>query len=93
MTMTMALEYERWCTRLCNGLYYVCQHTGETVCRFFRKDLERRLDNGVEVALYYGDVDYVHSWLGGQAMRTDEIALLSLLEPPSVKTPVSFAVE
>lgn len=33
--------------------------TGDFVYRFFLQDLEEILDNGVRVALIYGDADYI----------------------------------
>ncbi|KAK5128963.1 hypothetical protein LTR85_000296 [Meristemomyces frigidus] len=43
-------------------------YTGDFVYRDFKADLERILDEGVRVALYYGDADYICNWFGGQAV-------------------------
>ncbi|KAK4545187.1 hypothetical protein LTR36_003366 [Oleoguttula mirabilis] len=42
--------------------------TGDFVYRDFKADLERILDGGVRVALYYGDADFICNWFGGQAV-------------------------
>ena len=45
--------------------------TGDFVYRRFLKDLERILDNGVRVALIYGDADYICNWFGGEAVSLE----------------------
>ncbi|KAK5164759.1 uncharacterized protein LTR77_009422 [Saxophila tyrrhenica] len=42
--------------------------TGDFVYRRFMHDLERILNNGVRVALIYGDADYICNWFGGEAV-------------------------
>lgn len=42
--------------------------TGDFVYNQFLPDLEMILNNGVRVALYYGDADYICNWFGGQAI-------------------------
>lgn len=42
--------------------------TGDFVYREFMHDLERILNNGVRVALIYGDADYICNWFGGEAI-------------------------
>ncbi|KAI9813836.1 MAG: hypothetical protein M1827_003626 [Pycnora praestabilis] len=49
-------------------VYYAFQQTGDFVYPNFIEDLEMILDNGVRVALYYGDADYICNWFGGQAV-------------------------
>lgn len=49
-------------------VYYAFQSTGDFVYDNFIEDLEEILDNGVRVALYYGDADYICNWFGGQAV-------------------------
>ncbi|MCJ1405649.1 hypothetical protein MMC11_008878 [Xylographa trunciseda] len=42
--------------------------TGDFVYPQFKTDLEMILNNGVRVALYYGDADYICNWFGGEAV-------------------------
>jgi len=42
-----------------DDVYYAFQQTGDFVYPNFIVDLEELLDNGVRVALYYGDADYI----------------------------------
>ncbi|KAK5115280.1 hypothetical protein LTR62_001480 [Meristemomyces frigidus] len=42
--------------------------TGDFVYSSLIADLETILNNGVRVALYYGDADYICNWFGGQAV-------------------------
>ncbi len=44
------------------------QKTGDFVYRRFIHDLERILNNGVRVALIYGDADYICNWFGGEPL-------------------------
>ena len=46
------------------GFYY----TGDFVFPVFKTDLEEILDNGVRVALYHGDADFICNWFGGEAV-------------------------
>ena len=46
------------------GFYY----TGDFVFPVFKDDLEMILNNGVRVALYHGDADYICNWFGGEAV-------------------------
>jgi len=41
--------------------------TGDFVYPIFITDLEHILNNGVRVALIYGDADYICNWFGGEA--------------------------
>ncbi|MCJ1474854.1 hypothetical protein MMC13_003514 [Lambiella insularis] len=43
-------------------------YTGDFVYQEFLTDLEMIIANGVRVALYYGDADYICNWFGGQAI-------------------------
>jgi len=45
--------------------------TGDFVYTEILADLERILDSGVRVALYYGDADYICNWFGGQAVSLE----------------------
>ena len=47
------------------------QITGDFVYRRFLHDLERILNNGVRVALIYGDADYICNWFGGTAVANE----------------------
>ena len=47
------------------------QNTGDFVYRRFLHDLERILNNGVRVALMYGDADYICNWFGGEAVSNE----------------------
>ncbi|KAK7544036.1 putative carboxypeptidase S1 [Phyllosticta citribraziliensis] len=49
-------------------IYYAFQMSGDFVYPSFVKDLEMLLENGVRVALYYGDADYICNWFGGEAV-------------------------
>ncbi len=49
-------------------IYYSFQQTGDFVYPNFIEDLEMILNNGVRVALTYGDADYIVNWFGGQAV-------------------------
>jgi carboxypeptidase C (cathepsin A) len=44
------------------------QSTGDFVYEYFTQDLEMLLNEGVRVALYYGDADYICNWFGGEAV-------------------------
>ena len=50
-----------------NDVGYAFQMTGDFVYPNFLEDLEVILNNGVRVALYYGDADYICNWFGGEA--------------------------
>ena len=50
------------------AIAYAFQATGDFVYPIFKTDLERILDNGVRIALIYGDADYICNWFGGQAV-------------------------
>ena len=43
------------------------QDVGDIVYPSFVKDLETNLGNGVRVALFYGDAEFICNWLGGEA--------------------------
>lgn len=49
-------------------IYFAFQQTGDFVYPNFIQDIEMLLDNGVRVALFYGDADYICNWFGGQAV-------------------------
>ena len=51
-----------------NAIYWAFQQTGDFVYPNFIEDVEYLLDQGVRVALYYGDADYICNWFGGQAV-------------------------
>lgn len=42
-----------------SDIYYQFQNTGDFIFPNFRQDLEYLLDQGVRVALTYGDADYI----------------------------------
>ena len=42
--------------------------TGDFVFPQFLPDIEKLLGEGVRVALFYGDADYICNWFGGQAL-------------------------
>jgi carboxypeptidase C (cathepsin A) len=44
------------------------QETGDFSYPDFKVDLEHLLNEGVRVALYYGDADYICNWFGGEAI-------------------------
>ncbi|MCJ1309008.1 hypothetical protein MMC25_002663 [Agyrium rufum] len=43
-------------------------YSGDFDFPMFKDDLEMILNNGVRVALYHGDADYICNWFGGQAV-------------------------
>ena len=45
-----------------NDIYWAFQQTGDFVYPDFLADLERILNSGVSVGLYYGDADYICNW-------------------------------
>jgi len=45
-----------------NDIYWAFQQTGDFVYPTFLADLERILNSGVSVGLYYGDADYICNW-------------------------------
>ncbi|KZF19851.1 putative carboxypeptidase S1 [Xylona heveae TC161] len=49
-------------------IYFAFQQTGDFVYPNFIEDLEYLLQQGLRVALYYGDADYICNWFGGQAV-------------------------
>ncbi|KAF2090517.1 hypothetical protein K490DRAFT_34644 [Saccharata proteae CBS 121410] len=49
-------------------IYYAFQQTGDFVYTTFLDDLSYLLSQGLRVALYYGDADYICNWFGGQAI-------------------------
>lgn len=49
-----------------NDIYYQFQQTGDFVYPNFLADLEKIVESGVRVGLYYGDADYICNWYGGQ---------------------------
>ncbi|KAF2190662.1 putative carboxypeptidase S1 [Zopfia rhizophila CBS 207.26] len=51
-----------------NDIYWAFQETGDFVYPNFIEDIEQLLDDGVRVALYYGDADYICNWFGGEAV-------------------------
>ncbi|KAF2199346.1 putative carboxypeptidase S1 [Delitschia confertaspora ATCC 74209] len=51
-----------------NEIYWAFQETGDFVYPNFIEDIEMLLNNGVRVALYYGDADYICNWFGGEAV-------------------------
>ncbi|KAI9747123.1 MAG: hypothetical protein M1835_002213, partial [Candelina submexicana] len=51
-----------------NEIYFAFQQTGDFVYKNFLDELTNILDNGVRVALIYGDADYICNWFGGQAV-------------------------
>ncbi|KAF2770901.1 peptidase S10, serine carboxypeptidase [Teratosphaeria nubilosa] len=42
--------------------------SGDYVYMMFKRDLETILNNGVRVAMLYGDADYVCNWFGGEGL-------------------------
>ena len=55
-------------TEFNDEVYFAFQQTGDFVYPNYLEDLEMLLDNGVRVALYYGDADYICNWFGGEAI-------------------------
>ena len=51
-----------------NDVYYAFETTGDFVYPTYKEDVEMILNNGVRVALFYGDADYICNWFGGQAI-------------------------
>lgn len=51
-----------------NDVYYAFEITGDFVYPTYKEDVEMILNNGVRVALFYGDADYICNWFGGQAI-------------------------
>lgn len=51
-----------------NEVYYAFQQAGDNVLPHAFDALERILDEGVRVVLYYGDADYICNWFGGEAV-------------------------
>lgn len=50
------------------GVYLGFSFSGDPAYPTFKTDLEGLLQNGVRVALFYGDADYVANWMGGEAV-------------------------
>ncbi|KAK6379667.1 hypothetical protein LTS17_005739 [Exophiala oligosperma] len=51
-----------------NAPYYAFQDTGDYPRGGYLKDLSYLIDNGIKVALVYGDRDYACNWIGGEAV-------------------------
>jgi len=51
-----------------NAAYYGFQVTGDYPRGGYLQDLSRLIDNGVKVAMVYGDRDYACNWIGGEAV-------------------------
>ena len=51
-----------------NGPYYAFQDTGDYPRAGFLEDMSALIDNGVKVAMVYGDRDYACNWIGGEAV-------------------------
>ncbi|KAL8795127.1 MAG: hypothetical protein Q9195_002424 [Heterodermia aff. obscurata] len=51
-----------------SDVYYAFETTGDFVYPTYKEDVEMILNNGVRVALFYGDADYICNWFGGQAI-------------------------
>ncbi|KAI9676190.1 MAG: hypothetical protein M1817_000935 [Caeruleum heppii] len=55
-------------TESVNSVYYAFSSTGDYPRAGYLEDLGYLLDNGIKVALAYGDRDYACNWVGGEAM-------------------------
>ncbi len=51
-----------------NAAYYAFQNTGDYPRGGYLEDLSALVDNGIKVALVYGDRDYACNWIGGEAV-------------------------
>ncbi|KAL6241242.1 hypothetical protein RBB50_011921 [Rhinocladiella similis] len=51
-----------------NAPYYAFQDTGDYPRGGYLEDLSYLIDNGIKVALVYGDRDYACNWIGGEAV-------------------------
>ncbi|CAF9904094.1 MAG: hypothetical protein HETSPECPRED_003356 [Heterodermia speciosa] len=51
-----------------SDVYYAFSITGDFVYPTYKEDVEMILNNGVRVALFYGDADYICNWFGGEAI-------------------------
>lgn len=51
-----------------NSAYYAFQDTGDYPRGGYLQDLSYLIDNGIKVAMVYGDRDYACNWIGGEAV-------------------------
>lgn len=51
-----------------SAVTFAFDSTGDFSFPTFIEDLNQILENGVRVALYYGDADYICNWFGGEAI-------------------------
>ncbi|KAJ9606535.1 hypothetical protein H2200_008543 [Cladophialophora chaetospira] len=51
-----------------NAAYYAFQDSGDYPRGGYLEDLSALIDDGIKVALVYGDRDYACNWLGGEAV-------------------------
>ncbi|KAI9808965.1 MAG: hypothetical protein M1826_003943 [Phylliscum demangeonii] len=55
-------------SEISNAIYYAFSSTGDYPRGGFLEDLSYILDNGIKVAMMYGDRDYACNWLGGETV-------------------------